>query len=143
MNSKKIIIISKDGTPFELDYGIAKQSKILLSIMDKNNDQEPIKFELRNINSSVLERIVSYLVYHNEINDTKQWDNNFINKFTGYELIDLIWSANYLKIDDLKNLGKNKFLEVFKYEDVSDIRKMLGVKSDLTKEEEEIAKNKI
>ena len=137
MNNRKIIIISKDGTSFELDYAMAKQSQVLLLEMEKNINLEPVRFELGNINSSILERIVSYLVYHKEIEDTEKWDYNFINKFTGYELIDLIWSANYLKINDLLEIGKNRLLNVFDNNDTDKVRKILNIPPDFTEEEDD------
>ena len=141
MNDKKIIIVSKDGNPFELDYGIAKQSRLLLVEMDKENYTTPAKIELVNIHSSILERIVSYLVYHKEVDDTLNWDIKFIENFTGNELIDLIWSANYLKVDDLYNLGKTRLLNVFDNNEISQVRSILSIQPDFTKDEEKIVKS--
>ena len=134
---KKIIIISKDGSSFELDYDLAKRSRLLESEMSRDTYSKPMEIELANIHSAVLERIVSYLVYHKEVPETSAWDNQFIKKFTGDELIDLVWSANYLKIDDLLALAKSRLIDVFENNNIRKVRDMLSIQANLTVDEDE------
>jgi hypothetical protein len=141
IDNKKIKIISKDGRTFELTYSICKLSSVLLSAFNNNSDLIP-EVELDNISSSILERVVAYMVYHNEIKDTEAWDNQFIDKFTGDELVDLIWSANYLKMNDLLLLGSKKLTDTINNNDPKEIRNILNIKSDFTKDEEEIIASK-
>ena len=138
---KKIIIVSKDGSSFELDYDTAKKSKMLESEMNKESNGVPIEVELINIHSPVLERIVSYLVYHREVPDAKTWDLQFIKKFTGDELIDLIWSANFLQINDLLELAKNRLHDVFNNNSIGKVRDILSIQPNFTKDEDEQIKN--
>jgi hypothetical protein len=138
---KKIIIVSKDGSSFELDYELAKRSRLLESEMSRDTYNKPMEIELANIHSAVLERIVSYLVYHKEVLETSAWDNQFIKKFTGDELIDLVWSANYLKIDDLLALAKNRLIDVFENNNIRKARDMLSIQSNLTVDEDESIRN--
>lgn len=138
---KKIIIISKDGNSFELDYELAKRSRLLEAEMSKDTYNKPMEIELSNIHSAVLERIVSYLVYHKEVHETSAWDSQFIKKFTGDELIDLVWSANYLKIDDLLVLAKSRLIDVFENNNIRKARDMLSIQSNLTVDEDESIRN--
>ncbi len=128
----KIRIVSKDNIIFDLDFEIAKQSELLKIEMENKN----IQVELSNITSSVLEKIVAYMVYHKEVEDTKSWDKQFINKFTGNELIDLLWTADHLKIQSLLQLGKEHLITIIEVNDVSDIRDILNIKKDFNIDEE-------
>ncbi len=53
-------------------------------------------------------------------------------------VIDLIWSANHLEIESLLNLGTERLKETIDNNDVKQIRNVLSIKSDFTKDEEDI-----
>ena len=129
----KIKIISRDNVSFDLDLKIIKKSEFLV---DKIELGENV-VNLTNIDSCIIEKIVAYLVYHSEIEDTKKWDIQFIKKFNGDELIDLLWVSNYLKIEDLTSLGRKFLISTIENNNIASIRKKLHIKSDFTEEEEQ------
>lgn len=137
---KKVVIISKDGNSFELDNDIAKRCKLLEDEINKSTNKQ-IEIQLPNIYSSVLERIVSYLIYHKEVPENEAWDLQFIKKFTGDELIDLVWSANYLKINELLILAKNRLIDVFDNNNIRKVRDILSIQPNFTIDEEESVKS--
>lgn len=137
---KKVVIISKDGNSFELDNDIAKRCKLLEDEINKSTNKQ-IEIQLPNIYSSVLERIVSYLIYHKEVPENEAWDLQFIKKFTGDELIDLVWSANYLKINELLVLAKNRLIDVFDNNNIRKVRDILSIQPNFTIDEEESVKS--
>lgn len=137
---KKVVIISKDGNSFELDNDIAKRCKLLEDEINKSTNKQ-IEIQLPNIYSSVLERIVSYLIYHKEVPENEAWDLQFIKKFTGDELIDLVWSANYLKINELLILAKNRLIDVFDNNNIRKVRDILSIQPNFTIDEEETVKS--
>jgi len=135
MASTRVIkVTTQDDRKFDLEHNICKQSRRLNSIFAQNKKE----IKLDDISSSTFERIIAYLVYHTESDDTVSWDDQFIRKFTGIELVNLIWAANYLVIPTLLDLGKKRMIDVIDNNDVPTMRNILNVKADFTAEEEGI-----
>jgi hypothetical protein len=128
-----IIIVSKEGQTFELKYNVCMQSKKIIMDFKQNTT-----IRLNNITTNILERIVFYMIYHSEVLDTNLWDLKFIKNFTGIELIDLIWSSNYLEMDDLCDLGTTYLMNTIDNNDPINIKNILNMKCDFTEEEKNI-----
>lgn len=135
MASAQVIkITTSDGQNFELEPKICNPSKKLSSAISSNK----FIITLENTPSSVFERILAYLLYHAEKKDTQEWDDQYIKKFTGTELVNLIWSANYLEIPSLLKLSRERMIHIIENNDVNTMRNILNEKADFTKEEEDV-----
>jgi hypothetical protein len=136
---KKITIKTIGGNTFELQHGIAIKSQLLREEMEKSTSTT-LTIEL-DIDSHTIEQVVAFLVYHGNMNDTTDWDRKFIDQISGNELINLAWAADYLKIQRLILLAKNKFSKCFDNSDLDEIRSIFNV--NMTPEELEFLNNEI
>lgn len=135
----KMIIKTSDNIIFNIDFKIIKQSEFFLEKIEIGEN----KIKLLKINSHTMEKIMSFLVYHSEIENTDQWDKQFIEKFSGDELIDILWASNFLKINDLVKLGKTYLLSLMENDNINEIRNKLNVKSNLTEDDENEINNNL
>lgn len=129
---------------------VAKQSEIIKgAIEDTHTIEEPIP--LGNIKSHNMDSILEYLHKHAE---AKEIDDEGKQKYTEDDLksfedefwkelekdvdrmIEVIFAANYLNLENLTTNGCNRIAEIIKGKTPQELRDTFGIENDFTPEEE-------
>lgn len=132
-----INIISKEGTVYNLDDSTLDQDNFNRFIKRVSQIKTPDNLiVLDTVSSSVTETIISYIL-HNSNSQNMSWNDEFIKRFNGDELIDLIWAANHLHLDNLLQLCKDHMTNLANRFQAPLIRKMLSISSNFSQEEED------
>ena len=154
MESKKVQLKSSDNKIFEVPVDILKKAKLISESLDEAYEKKEVIF-LREVDSFCLEKIIQYLEHYKYfepkeipkpfpertddaflrgiLND--DWTFDFIKQFTLEELINLVNSADYLKIDGLVDIiGARMGQEMCNCE-LEEARKKFGIECDMTEEE--------
>jgi hypothetical protein len=105
-SSKSITLISSDKKSFELNVNAARHSDSIVSLI-KNGRKDTLKFS--EIDSVTLERVVSFLKYHEKNAITHDWDRKFLSDLDGEQFMELAWAAQHLKIHELIEITKDNF----------------------------------
>ncbi|XP_017017045.3 skp1-related protein-like [Drosophila kikkawai] len=104
--TKLIKLVSSQNEIFVVPQAIIKCSGIIsLFCEDDDNDElEEEPLPLPNVSSYILEKVLTWAMYHYEVKETTDWDADFLNMDT-CTLIALVAAADYLDIPDLWGLG--------------------------------------
>ncbi len=146
---------------YEIEYEAACKSSTIKNMLDDlGSDGENIAIPLHNITSAILEKVITYCVYHHEnpsdgsnkpenspddsnksaadksSADISPWDLNF-TAIDQAQLFELILAANYLDIKPLLDLTCKTVANMIKGKTPEEIRKQFNIKNDFTPEEEE------
>eukprot|EP01065_Artemidia_motanka_P026272 TRINITY_DN31193_c0_g1_i1.p2 TRINITY_DN31193_c0_g1~~TRINITY_DN31193_c0_g1_i1.p2 ORF type:complete len:165 (+),score=74.80 TRINITY_DN31193_c0_g1_i1:94-588(+) len=146
----KVTLVSADDKKFVLTRAACQMSGLLHETLEELDD-EAIEFPVPNVNGSVLEKIVEYMVEHHEnrapeldrpmrqnLFDVLQpWDAKFIRDLPEPFVFELIMGANFLSVKDLLELACARVAEWVKDRSVEEIREMFGLENDFSPEEEE------
>ncbi|XP_022145436.1 SKP1-like protein 1A [Momordica charantia] len=142
-SSKKIILKSSDGEPFEVDEAVALESQTIRHMIEDDCADNGIP--LPNVSSKILAKVIEYCRKHVDASnsepraseeDLKAWDRDFVNVDQA-TLFDLILAANYLNIKNLLDLTCQTVADMIKGKTPEEIRKTFNIKNDFTPEEEE------
>ena len=129
----------KDGKIYKISKKAAELSEMLKG-MKEIPEELPIPIE--NVDSNTIEKIIEYLLHFNGVMPkeiqkpllntdmkkiTDEWSADFVNKFTIEELVNIIATAHYLKINCLLNLCCAKMVSLCKGKSEEDIFKVFGV----------------
>ncbi|RWS27734.1 S-phase kinase-associated protein 1-like protein [Leptotrombidium deliense] len=136
---------SSEGYVFEVEEEIAfKSPKIKeMCAMRQGTDEKLVKsVRIANVKTKILKKVIEWLEHHRndapnqQISELSSWDAKFtrVNRAT---LCRLIKAASDLKIEGLVQVTAMAFAKVMKGKSPEEIRKMLGIKNDLTPDEEE------
>ncbi|KAH8245172.1 hypothetical protein KR032_005916 [Drosophila birchii] len=103
--TKLIKLVSSQNKIFQVPQAIMKCSGIIsIFCEDYDNGIEEEALSLSNINSFILEKVLTWAKYHHEAKGIADWDNDFINMDI-CTLIELVAAGDYLDIPDLWSLG--------------------------------------
>jgi len=116
--------------------------KCMLDDLGKDERDSPIV--LSNVNTKILDKIITYCNYHTANKSPKEevkddilpWDLEFC-KIDQTDLFGLILAANYLDIKPLLDLTCKTVANMIKGKTPEEIRKTFNIKNDFTPEEEE------
>lgn len=118
---------------------ILKNIPFTKDLIDKNQfnviNNVPIIY-LHGINPTIFSHIVTLIkiCLSNPVDKTIKV--NFIKNMNVSTLFDFILVCNKLGLDEFKNLGVNKFRDVFDNNSVEGIRETLKIQNDFTEEEQ-------
>ena len=138
-----IFLQSNDGKSYKIKRSILKDSEVIESMIS-DIGIENTTIPLENITGEILEKIVFYLEYSNDI-DNQENKTEYINT-KQKELLDieddtmfnLILGSNYLGITKLLDICcKSVAEEIKKCKTPDEIRKRFNIKNDFTPEEED------
>ncbi|XP_058728270.1 cullin-1-like [Vicia villosa] len=119
--SKKINLISSDGTVFEIDYGVALMSKRFEDITETISAGDDVDaICIHKVSSKILTMIVDYC---------KEGDVKFVDA-DPRTLLDLTTSACYMKIESLEKLAWSKVSELIKGKTPEEIAQIFGDADD-------------
>ncbi|KAH8265705.1 hypothetical protein KR038_009023, partial [Drosophila bunnanda] len=108
--TKLIKLVSSQNDIFEVPQAIIKCSGIISIFCedddhDNEYDNEHVEaLSLPNVNTYILDKVLTWAMYHHEVKEITDWDADFINMDT-CSLIELVAAADYLDIPDLWSLG--------------------------------------
>ncbi|KAH8388663.1 hypothetical protein KR200_007190 [Drosophila serrata] len=118
--TKLIKLVSSQNEIFEVPQAIIKCSGIIsIFCEDDDTDHGNLNEEalsLPNVNSYILEKVLTWAMYHHEVKEITDWDEDFINMDT-CTLIDLVAAADYLDIPDLQSLACRAVANLAKEDD--------------------------
>lgn len=113
-----MLLISKEGTEFEVELSAARASNLVRSLVEENQDED---VPLQTVSTPVLARIVEFMQYHVHTPlqpiakplrsaDASQcfapeWYCTFIAQFSENELVELASAANFLDLPPLLDLS--------------------------------------
>ena len=113
-----IILISRDGVRFEVDYEIVKRWGTMTKLKKLDIEYEEV-IPLPKINSAILRQVILWAIYHKydspppadedhhskerRLDVISQWDADFL-KVCQRTLVDLFWAADYLNIQGLMDV---------------------------------------
>ncbi|XP_058778253.1 uncharacterized protein LOC131652154 [Vicia villosa] len=129
--SKKINLMSSDGTVFETDYGVALMSKRFEDITETisvGDDVDTISVD--KVNSKMLTIIVEYCKKHRSYYEPMEGDAKFV-EVDPRMLLDLTTCACYMKIESLEKLTWSKVSELIKGKSPEEIAQIFGDVDDL------------
>ncbi|XP_028782465.1 SKP1-like protein 1B [Neltuma alba] len=141
MSSRKIVLKSSDGEPFEVDEAVALESQTIKHMIEDDCADSGIPLPI--VTSKILSKVIEYCKKHVEAansekisEDLKAWDAEFV-RVDHSVLFDLILAANYLNIKSLLDLTCQTVADMIKGKTPEEIRKTFNIKNDFTPEEEE------
>ncbi|KAI5448499.1 hypothetical protein KIW84_015781 [Lathyrus oleraceus] len=124
--SKKIKLISSDGTVFEIDYAVALMCKRFEDITETISVGDDFDaFSVHKVSSKILSMIVEYCKKRRSYYKLKKWDAKFV-EVDPRTLLDLTTSACYMKIESLEQLTWSKVDELIKGKTPEEIAEMFG-----------------
>ena len=146
--SKPLTLTSIDGIKVTIDEKSASRSVVIKDLLQHFQDERDIP--MTDVRGDVLKKIVEYLIHYrdsepreipsplpsaNLIEFTDEWDVTFINGIDLDTTFDVINAANFMDIKPLLDLCCAKVACVMKGMTAQEIRNMLNIECDLTKEE--------
>ena len=147
MSEEIITVIPEEGEEIQIAEKIAKQSKLIQSMIDDNPD-EPVP--LPNVKKDILLKAVSFIEKHIEdplpeiekplkTNRLADVVPEFYGDFVNVEvetLYQLILAANYLDVKDLLELCCAQVAALMRGKTIEEIRELFHIENDFTPEEE-------
>jgi S-phase kinase-associated protein 1 len=146
--SKPLILTSSDGIKVSIDEKSASRSTLVKGLLQDYQEEKDIP--MPEVRGDVLKKVVEYLIHYkdsepreipkplpsaNLVENTDEWDANFINSIDLDTTFDLINTANYMDIKPLLDLSCAKVASVMKNKTAEEIRNMFNIECDLTEEE--------
>ena len=145
-----VILETNDGNTYTIKREYAMHSNLIKSYIE-DNDDENIKFYLKNVNTENLEHIIEFIKYFsvepmtdipkplistNMSEYVQEWYSNFVDKEQD-KLMELILAANYMDIKPLLNLCCAKVATMIKDLTPKEIREKFNIENDFTSKKEE------
>ena len=147
----EIKLKSKDEKEFSISEKAVKRSKLIEGIIEDYQDNKIIP--LPDVDGIILEKIIEYL-NHYENSEPKiikkplknykmkeafeKWDYDYINNMNIEDIINLLNASNYMDIDSLVQLCKNKIAYEIIEKPVDEIINIFKINNDLSEEENEL-----
>jgi len=158
--TKKVILHTSDNKNYLVDREILKCSKLLIDLLDGNDDDENIKNIPLVIHSRVIPYIICYMEHHHnkstdeiekpivdnfmDISSISNWDKYYVcniideNEQINDLFMECLNASNFLSISNLCNLLCARFACTIGLTDMTTdkLRKILNEQNDFTEEEE-------
>lgn len=158
--TKKIILHTGDNKNYLVDREILKCSKLLMDLLDDNDDDENIKIIPVVIHSRVIPYIICYMEHHYnkstdeiekpivdkfmDISSISNWDKYYVcniideNEQINDLFMECLNASNFLSMSDLCNLLCARFACTIGLTDMTTdmLRKIFDEQNDFTEEEE-------
>ncbi|KAJ1436305.1 S-phase kinase-associated protein 1-like [Sesbania bispinosa] len=149
-SSKKMIVKCSEDEILEVEEALVNASQTLKRLIGDNESRGEKVIILPDISRETLSMINNYVKKHADANaelavgkaskghkkSLHVWDTEFM-KVDQDTLYKLIMAAQYLKIEDLLDLGCQTVANMIKGKSPDNIREMFNIKNDFTPEEEE------
>lgn len=136
----KLIVKSEDGKCIIFPEKLRKYSPFINdAINDCPFDDGEMSIPLETIKSNPLEKIKTWIEYKENfaINyDLPVWEDNFFSLGQA-ELLEILLAADYLSMSELVNVITKKVASMIRGRTPAEIRDILQIENDFTKEEEE------
>lgn len=137
---------TSDGKRFTLSKSEASCSNALRMIVRSNKNgsvSQKDYINLRYVNSKMLTKVLEWCHKHPAVgedqkceSDLVNWDKNFFKQLNHEDLLRLTHVANYLDIRNLFDACCQVVAKQWECLKVEEIRKLYGIESDLTAEED-------
>ncbi|KAF7037966.1 hypothetical protein CFC21_048226 [Triticum aestivum] len=159
-SGKIITLKSSDGMLFKVSEAAARLSVVLADMIDQDCAKGII--QLPNVDARALATVIEYCNEHADATATanpdanhgvaegssscnseassevlKEWDRKLVDGLSQDALYDLIMAVNFLHIKGLLDAACQKVADMIKGKSVEQTRKMFGIATDFTEEEEE------
>jgi len=147
----EIKLKSKDEKEFSISEKAVKRSKLIEGIIEDYQDNKIIP--LPDVDGKILEKIIEYL-NHYENSEPKiikkplknykmkeafeKWDYDYINNMNIEDIINLLNASNYMDIDSLVQLCKNKIAYDIIEKPIDEVINIFKINNDLSEEENEL-----
>uniref|UniRef100_A0A453FLS8 SKP1-like protein n=1 Tax=Aegilops tauschii subsp. strangulata TaxID=200361 RepID=A0A453FLS8_AEGTS len=142
--SAVITLESSDGMLFTVSEEAARLSVPLADMIDQGCAEGII--QLPNVDATALATVIEYCNKHADAASAnsrassevlKEWDRKLVDGLSQDALYDLIMAVNFLHIKGLLDAACQKVADMIKGKSVEQTRKMFGIATDFTEEEEE------
>ena len=147
----EIKLKSKDEKEFSISEKAVKRSKLIEGIIEDYQDNKII--QLTDVDGKILEKIIEYLNHYENsepkiikkpLNNYKmkeafeKWDYDYINNMNIEDIINLLNASNYMDIDSLVQLCKNKIAYDIIEKPIDEVINIFKINNDLSEEENEL-----
>ena len=147
----EIKLKSKDEKEFSISEKAVKRSKLIEGIIEDYQDNKIIP--LPDVDGKILEKIIEYLNHYENsepkiikkpLNNYKmkeafeKWDYDYINNMNIEDIINLLNASNYMDIDSLVQLCKNKIAYDIIEKPIDEVINIFKIYNDLSEEENEL-----
>ncbi|KAF9470562.1 E3 ubiquitin ligase SCF complex, Skp subunit [Pholiota conissans] len=149
-----VILVTSDKVQFNVDKEVVERSAYIKSMLvDFVESDPPFPFELFNVSSSVMKKVLEYCEHHRgeplpsadagqsqdetrkRTTDISEWDQKFIT-VDQEMLFEIILAADYLDIKSLLDVGCKTVANMMKGKTPEEIRKLFNIVNDPTPKEE-------
>lgn len=147
----EIKLKSKDEKEFSISEKAVKRSKLVEGIIQDYEDNKIIP--LPDVDGKILEKIIEYLNHYEnsepkiikkplknyKMNEAfEKWDYDYINNMNIEDIINLLNASNYMDIDSLVQLCKNKIAYDIIEKPIDEVINIFKINNDLSEEENEL-----
>ena len=135
---KMVTLVSSDGKKFVVEQKVAEQSVTIKAVMACCGIESPIP--VHQVSGDVLSPILEYCEKHaEEKKETEEWDREYMEKAkTDLDFLhNFLLADHFVQIPELIDLLAKTFADMIRMKTPEQIRQMLNIKNDLTKEQEE------
>ena len=147
----EIKLKSKDEKEFSISEKAVKRSKLIEGIIEDYQDNKIIP--LPDVDGKILEKIIEYLNHYENSEPKKiqkplknykmeeafeKWDYDYINNMNIEDIINLLNASNYMDIDSLVQLCKNKIAYDIIEKPIDEVINIFKINNDLSEEENEL-----
>ena len=147
----EIKLKSKDEKEFSISEKAVKRSKLIEGIIEDYQDNKIIP--LPDVDGKILEKIIEYLNHYEnsepkiikkplknyKMNEAfEKWDYDYINNMNIEDIINLLNASNYIDIDSLVQLCKNKIAYDIIEKPIDEVINIFKINNDLSEEENEL-----
>ncbi|TQD77748.1 hypothetical protein C1H46_036733 [Malus baccata] len=144
---KKISLKTSDGEVFEIDGDIAMQFQTVKSFFQDEGVGDMV-MPVPNVHSAELVNIIDFCTktqhLHRKVEHDEAWrkelrkiSTDFVRELTTERVMELILAADFLHVDLLLEVLNQTVADRIKNKSVEHVRKLFGVESDYTPEEEQ------
>jgi S-phase kinase-associated protein 1 len=151
LTGDNVTLVSTEGDKFEVPKNIAKQSKLVESMVDDDDDDDDDhEIPIVNVKNKVLVKVIAFMKHYDkeemkEIekpltkNNIEELVQPFYADYVNVDqdaLFELIMAANYMNVPPLLDLTCAKVASQIKGKSPEEIRATFNIVNDFTPEEE-------
>ncbi|KAM1120140.1 hypothetical protein ACFX13_045031 [Malus domestica] len=146
--SKKISLKTSDGEIFEIEENVAMQFQTVKTFFQDESVARDMVMPVPNVHSGELVKIIDFCTKsldlnrkaeHEEVSkkELRKFNNDFVKDETTGNVMELTLAADYLNVDQMLEVLNQCVADRIKNKSVEYVRKLFGVESDFTPEEEQ------
>ena len=148
--TRMITLISKSNDRYTCTYSALLQSELCRPILEGDSTTQEIELSL--IDSDIIQLIIKYLIYHQDIPPRKinkpihsthmnelvdEFDSTYIDCLSQLQLLKLMLAANYMNIKSLLALCGAKIAALIKGQTPTQLMNTFNIRTDYTAAEED------